>query len=161
MRYRFFWPLCVGLITLTSLTGAVALVVAAHGDSSFAVEPRYYERAVRWDEDARRRRLFEELGYRVAIEEAGEGRIVVRVESAGGRDLPDALVRATVFPSVRASLRQDLRLAPIGKGRYEAPFRLTHEGQWRWAWEIEHDGAIASGQSDQTLPLPPADGGAP
>lgn len=145
MKLSIIGPAIVGVIAVSTLVGAFALIRAAHGDRSFAVEPGYYEKAQRWDDEAKQRRANAALGWTIecdCVAQDGVATVRARLLDAKSEPISMATLTCEVFPNARASSRQDILLAPIGDGVYEGTLACETLGSWHWRFR-----AIARGQT--------------
>lgn len=132
----WLWPAAIVAVLVLHLAGWLAVVAIATRDPTLSVEPRYYDKAVRWDEAAAQRRQNEELGWSLQIdadpraEPRGERRLTCRVLDRAGTPVTGAQVDLVVFHHARAAERQELRLAEESPGLYAARPRMARAGLW-------------------------------
>ena len=131
-----FWPaMVVGLLLMNVAVVGVTVVLATR-DPSFAVEANYYDKAVAWDDYARRQVASEALGWTavamVSRDEAAPGQraVCITLHDAQGAPVEGALVEAVVFHNARAGDREFLRLSETGAGLYEGTARRRRDGVW-------------------------------
>jgi len=142
------WPvMVVGLLGLNVAVVSVTLVLATR-DPSFAVEPDYYDKAVAWDETARRREASRALGWIAAVEapaeEVAPGRreIVLTLRDAAGAPVAGAQAGAVVFHNARAADREAVTLIETEPGVYRGRTRLRMAGRWIVALEVVRGGEV-------------------
>jgi nitrogen fixation protein FixH len=146
MGKRWAW-IVVGLLGV-QMAGVVVMMRIAKDDAGFAVEPDYYEKAVRWDETARARASAERLGWGAAatlgpvIGAEGERELRVRLDGAGA-GLTGATVRAEVFPHARSGQRSRVELVELEGGEYAARVAAVRGGLWEVRLEITKGGGAA------------------
>ncbi len=146
MGKRWAW-IVVGLLGV-QMAGVVMMMRIAKDDAGFAVEPDYYEKAVRWDETARARASAERLGWGAeatlgpVIGRGGERELRV-VVNAAGTGLTGATVRAEVFPHARSGQRSRVELVELEGGEYAARVAAVRGGLWEVRLEVMKDGAAA------------------
>lgn len=143
-RLRLFPGIVFGLLGL-NVSIVAATVYLAHSDRSFAVEPGYDEKAMRWDETARARERSEALGWESSVLTAqggGETRLVVLLTAQDGAPVEGASVVAVVFASARASQRFRLELTAAGPGRYEAALPSARRGLWQVQVTASREGEV-------------------
>lgn len=165
MKPWILWPAFVGFIALTSLSGATWLIVSAHSDECFAVEPDYYAKAVRWDDTARQARENARLGWTISLDQR-DRQLFATVRRSDGSPITAAEVRAVAFAHVRAAERCDLRFVPSslhnlgGMGvppvptpstTYKASFVPQHAGLWRFRFEVLAENQRFTAEIDQTM----------
>jgi len=151
MRASTAWPMFILGIALMSLSGATWLVYAAHSDPSFAVEPDYYSKAVRWDETAHQAQENKRLGWQVSIARMTAESVSVRVLDKDNNPIDDADVVAVAFASVRSAERSELRFVHEGDGTYSAPLLRQHGGLWRFRLAATRGGDTVTSEFDAEL----------
>jgi nitrogen fixation protein FixH len=122
------WPLIIIAVLMAQAAGIISMVVVSGRDPSFAVEPDYYQKALAWDDAARRQQAGEALGWSVDLSASGAGLNLV-LKDALGRPLEGAQVEAHVFHHARAGDRQIVALNAAGAGGYSAAHPLR-DGFW-------------------------------
>ena len=142
-KHRLFW---VGLI-VALLAGQIMLMLVAvylaTTDPSFAIEPDYYQKGLRWDTVAAQARRNERLGWSVRIELGpdvtvrGERALICSLADREGRPLDGATVVVEAFSHARGNERTAVALLPAGRGRYEAPVRFARQGLWEFRLAIQ------------------------
>jgi nitrogen fixation protein FixH len=130
-----WWPLFIIALLVGGAGANVALMVIATRDPSFAVEPDYYQKALRWDEAMAQERENAALGWSVEMgvdgtTRSGATRVVLHVSDRDGAPVENATVQVTAFHSARASQIVAATLAPTRGGRYTAPLPLDRPGLW-------------------------------
>jgi len=145
MKAKFFMLLPV-LLLGASLAGWGVMIHLATSDPSFAVEPAYYQKAARYDEELHRRRASAALGWNIEVvsfRQAGEGSVLLEVRALqkDGAPLADAELRLEAMPNVHADRVQKalatanhagravLELAPAASGLWELRFTVLRGGQ--------------------------------
>lgn len=132
----WLWPAAIVAVLILHLAGWLAVVAIATRDPTLSVEPRYYDKAVRWDETAAQLQENKELGWSARIEietEAsplGERRLACRVLDRTGSPVAGAQVDLVFFHHARAAERQELRLVEESPGLYSGRPRMAREGLW-------------------------------
>jgi nitrogen fixation protein FixH len=117
-------------------------------DPSFSVEPNYYEKAVRWDQERTQARRGAALGYQItaSVDDPTPNplgaRLVVTVRAGEAALQPGAQVTATVFHNARAADRQQLTLGEAQPGVYEAHFHVHKAGRWEARVSVLHGGNV-------------------
>ncbi len=111
-----------------------ATIYLANSDDSFAVEPEYYQKAVRWDERAADRARAESLGWTAQVRLVDDGGHGVRVTivDAASNAVPGVEAEVVAFPAARASERRRLELTRLDDGAFVAPFSPTVGGVWEF-----------------------------
>ena len=136
----------VGLLVASTLgVGSMALV-AVH-DPSFALEPNYYDKALHWDRaqaqaaDNQRHGYTIELVQGIAVDQAGNARVRVRIADASGLDANDAIVSGTAFANAYASETTPLTFVRAESGVYAATVRARHLGLWEFRLIVDRGNA--------------------
>lgn len=142
-RHRRFW---LGFIVVL-LAGQIALMLVllylATSDTSFSIEPDYYQKGLHWDDVAAQTRQNARLGWSVRIELGpdvsvrGERGLICRLADREGQPLDGATVDVVAFSHARGSERTAVTLPWAGSGRYEAPVRFAREGVWEFRLAIQ------------------------
>lgn len=151
MRASVVWPSFVLGIALTSLSGATWLVYAAHSDPSFAVEPDYYAKAVRWDDIAHQAQENKRLGWTITMPECSLRRASIRLSDGKDQALIGATVTAVAFANARANERLTLEFVDEGDGRYSAPLTPERGGLWRFRFNVVLGGDTVTSEFDCVL----------
>lgn len=131
-RFANRWALFpVGLLGIL-VTVQVVLFRLSSGDSSFAIEPEYYQKAVNWDERMRERQASERLGWHAdaTITRGDNASLRVTLRDASGKPVDNATLSVDAFPNARAGEVQHLALQHTTAGVYESALRLIHAGEW-------------------------------
>lgn len=135
-RSGWQWPALVIALLLMNLALAVVAVYYATTDKTFAVEPDYYRKAMRWDSYAAMRDASAKLGWTVnarvesTVTPTGKPRLVVHVVDKEQKEVSDVQLRAIAFHRARASDRLELALANAGGGVYECEAAMDRPGLW-------------------------------
>lgn len=138
----------------------IALMVVATRDPSFAVEPDYYQKALRWDETMAQESRNAALGWSVemGVDTATRPeptRIALRVSDRDGAPVENATVQVTAFHSARANHIVAATLAPTRGGRYTAPLPLDRPGLWELRVRVEQGDRIFTQTISQDFPRMP------
>ncbi len=128
------WPLGVIGILLVSFIVCGITIYYAVTDSSYAVEPEYYEQAVRWDESVKEREASAALGWDAAVSitlEDGEADLRVELLDAQGQPVEGATVVCSAFQYARRGEAFDGSLNELDSGAYRVSFLGAAPGQWQ------------------------------
>ena len=128
---RLVWPgiifyLLGGQVLLILLT-----VYLATRDRSFAVEPNYYQQALRWDGVKAQETANRQLGWTIAIDVGhdvnvrGERSVTCTLRDRSGQPLEEALIDLVAFAHARGNDRYAAVLQPCGGGQYSARLRTA------------------------------------
>lgn len=131
---RRFWPwpgmifALLGInISIVGLTAFLAL-----SDSSFAIEPDYYRKAMQWDQTALQRERNSELGWTVESPPSPAGLpVVLRLRDRDGAAVSGAKVEVIAFHNAHAGDRLQTTLSEIEPGMYRSNEALIRTGQWQ------------------------------
>ncbi len=138
------WALAPVALLLGCVGGLAAMASIAADDPSFSLEPRYYDKAVHWDQEQARKAESARLGWkleaRVAPAERGSKLLAV-VTRADGSPLTGARVEVEAFANARAGEIRRLRLEPGKPGEYAARLDAARPGLWEFRFQVEHGGA--------------------
>lgn len=135
-RRGTLWP--VMLLALLGGQMAFVLIVAyvASSDRSVGIEPQYYEKALKWDDQARQEQTNRDLGWHIAVQvsdpfgKSHERRLSCRLQDRVGWPLADAAVEVTAFHNARSNDRLTITLTESGNGDYFADVPFQRDGFW-------------------------------
>jgi len=128
----------VGLL-LACVGGLATMASIAADDPSFSLEPRYYEKAVHWDEQQGEKAASARLGWRLQTELEplrGGARLVAVIEGADGLPVAGARVKADAFANARARDVRHLNLEEQKPGEYSAALDSARPGLWELRFEV-------------------------
>jgi hypothetical protein len=139
MKREHLWPLALTLV----LAITVAANIWVMRNPSFAIEPDYYARAVRWDSTMAQERRNGALAWHVApvlADFTREGATLdVSITDASGHPVRGARVRVFALYVGRAGEVVDTALVERGN-RYAVVLPVRHAGAWELRFEVERDG---------------------
>lgn len=162
MAAKFFMLLPVLLLGL-SFAGWSVMVSLATSDPSFSVEPRYYQKAARFEEELTRRDASRQLGWHIEVTEfrrQADGTLSLRARLTDKDDRPLAGVGVAVeaMANLRSSDvrstststdetgRVSLHLATGAPGLWELRFRAVRDSE-EFSQVIRKDLAASKGAS--------------
>jgi nitrogen fixation protein FixH len=130
------WPgMVFGLLSI-NVTVVGITVYLANADRSFAVEPDYYQKALRWDATAREHAASKELGWRIEVDPGAVGaagrHVRITIRDRDGKPVDGARVRVTAFSALRAVDRHRADLEPLEPGVYGADMGIVLGGRWEF-----------------------------
>jgi nitrogen fixation protein FixH len=125
------WPHFIFVLLGVNFVVVGVTLYFALSDSSFAVEPDYYRKALAWDQSARQLEASARLGWKADIR-ADRSAVQVNLSDATGAPLVGAQVEITCFAHTRAADRSLLALAETQPGLYTAPATLPRPGRWQF-----------------------------
>ncbi len=132
------WPVIVVSLLAGQMVLLLTTVLLATHDSTFAVEPNYYQQGLHWNDAAAQARANERLGWTVTISLSdsvatnGDREIEIALLNIDGAPLDGAQIELAAFSHARASERATVSLAARGGGKYAAPFTFRHKGVWEF-----------------------------
>jgi len=125
-------PALVGLITVSTMIGAAALIYHAHADPSFAVETDYYDKAVHWDDSAAQERRNVELAWRLRISAEPSVGLELTIVDGVGLPIDGASVTVEAFHNARSADRVALAPMDCGGGVYRQAAEFSRPGIWEF-----------------------------
>ena len=144
MKRGMWWP--IGIATVLTLTvGANFWVLAvANDDPSFAVEPDYYQKALRWDDEMAQQQRNAALKWRLtpALAPFGdEGAVLtVQLTDSAGVALSGAKVTVAALANARANSVLDATLVPGAHDSYAVVLPIDRAGEWELRFEAVRGG---------------------
>jgi nitrogen fixation protein FixH len=155
-----WWPVFIIALLVAGAGANIALMVIAARDPSFAVEPDYYQKALRWDEAMTQEYKNAALGWSVeagvdSATRSGPTSIVLKVSDRDGAPVEDASVRVTAFHNARASQIVAATLAPSRGGHYSALLPLDRPGLWELRVRVQQGDHIFTQTIAQDVPRMP------
>jgi hypothetical protein len=139
---RLLWPILIVGLICTHVVFCVATVIIALQDRSFAIEPDWYQKGLRYEETIRQKRENDRLGWQVAIHVGApligpQRNVVCTIMDRAGRPVEDATVDLVAFAHVRAKDRRSLVLLPQGHGTYVNTMAFEHPGVWEFRLAVK------------------------
>ena len=142
IRRGGIWPGMIFVLIGLNVIGTACLVIFATADKTAAVEPQFYDKAVKWDEQARLLRHAEELNWRFAPSvsrerDAGGKRVVsLKLTNAEGTALAGGRVVLEAFHQADSGKRVELVLEDRGEGSYSVPAAIERPGYWEFRFRV-------------------------
>lgn len=147
---EWFPYMLVGLLMI-SVGSNVYLFIRATNDPSFAVEPNYYDKAVRWDETQEVRAKSEALGWHAELR-AEPSSLELILSDAFGRPVVGAEVEVVAFHNARANERIRAELVEQEEGRYLLVRAFPRPGLWEYRLAAVRDEDTFVHVTQQELP---------
>jgi nitrogen fixation protein FixH len=143
---RFWAWLPAGLLG-AMLLGLGSMAYVAIDDPGFALEPNYYDKALRWDQSQAQARQSQALGYRLELNrqlvlERGGVQVELALLDRAGRPVSGARVALEAFPNAAASRIEHLELQEAGPGVYRGALRRGSVGLWELRCQVKHAGGV-------------------
>ena len=137
-----YWPVIIVALLVGGAGANIGLMVVAARDASFAVEPDYYQKALRWDETMAQETRNAALGWSVAVAfegvpRTGQAKLTARVLDRAGHTVEGAQVGVEAFHSARARHIVTAALRPESSGRYSAILPVDRPGLWELRVRVE------------------------
>ena len=135
LRHGTVWAFVpAGLITIM-LGGLLTMATIAGRDPGFALEPDYYAKAVRWDEQQAQQATNLRLGWQLVPHVAprdGERKttVLVDLKDARGQAVSGATLKLEAFANARAGTRITRELRESGAGSYGTELPPARDGLW-------------------------------
>ena len=152
------WPVGITVLLVAFAAGNIQMMRIAASDPSFAVEPDYYQKAVRFDSTLAQERSNHELGWTATsrIERVpGSGRVAVTIVDRAGTPVTDARVRVDARFNARAAEILTAELVESRPGTYEAPLDVKYGGEWEVRLDAVRGGAhYTASTRTQAPPFP-------
>ncbi len=142
------WPLIIAALLAAHVLFWLGMVYIANSDPSFAVEPDYYAKSMKWDATAAQLRKNEALGWSLATEigeDAGlryERTLTCRLADINGRPIAGATVSLEAFHHARGNQRFKVAFADCGEGVYGGTLPMRKAGQWEFRYVVNHGDEI-------------------
>lgn len=138
MKREHLWPIGLTAILMLTVAGNLWVMRIANADPSFAIEPDYYARAVRWDSTLAQEGRNRALAWRLAPALGGFSRdgaeLRVTLTDASGVAIRGATVNVSALFVGRASQVVETALVERDAG-YAVTLPVHHAG----AWELKFD----------------------
>lgn len=127
-----YWAFAPVVLLGSLLTGLFVMVRLAVNDPGFAVEPNYYDKAVRWDEQRAQVAHSAELGWHASLTLATPGELSLSLSDGREHPISGAKVKLQAFHNGHAGEVLDLDLAQLAPGSYGAAFNPRRAGLWEF-----------------------------
>jgi nitrogen fixation protein FixH len=154
----WYWPFALAGLLVAGIAPAFVLIVLATNDPSFAVEERYYEKALAWDETMAQRRRNAELGWQVEVQTApvagvpGLVDMTARVLDRDGNALEGCRVSVETFHNARSAYRLERQLEPVADGLAQVTrLPMRRPGIWELRLRVERGDELFTAVLDREL----------
>jgi nitrogen fixation protein FixH len=137
----------VGLL-VTQAAGVCVMISIATADPSVAVEPKYYEKALEWDQTAASEAATEALGWNTDVKLGpllGTDRTVsIEIMDRAGEGVVEARVHVEMFHQARSGDRLETDLQGMGAGVYTTRLPVSRPGLWEVRITVRRAGDVAT-----------------
>lgn len=162
MKRGLQWPIGIAVVLALTVISNVWIAVIASRDEAFAVEPDYYQKAVRFDDEMALRAESARLAWRVVPQlrlgtPAGTGSLTAMVTDSSGAPVRGARVEVLAMHNARASRQLTATLAESGDGAYSAPLDAQRPGEWELRFTITRGGERFAVRERVDAPVPPTE----
>ena len=129
------WPIIIAALLVAHTALMITFVAIATRDPNFSVDPDYYGKAIRWDQQQARQRASDLLGWQADLMIEGPQRQPILTLTDGmGRPIPSISASATYFHYAHA---QDVRTTVFNVNyaqptRFMADVLLPYAGEWEF-----------------------------
>ena len=133
-----FWPIFLTSLISIHIVSVVVMVIVATHDSSFAVEPDWYQKGLHYEQTAQQQRENSRLSWSVQLDVGqpltGTNRrnVTCTVLDRAGKPVENATVDLVAFAHLRASNRTSSVLLPQEGGEYGATLAFEDPGMWEF-----------------------------
>jgi FixH len=132
------WPVGISVVLGVTVAANAVLYYVAGADPSFAIEPNYYAKAVKWDSTLAQRSAA--LGWRLSpaltpfVPRVG-ARLSVALADSSGAPITDAIVKVSALYNARAGTVLESVLRPDTNG-YNTILGIAHAGLWEFRFDV-------------------------
>jgi nitrogen fixation protein FixH len=135
---HLFWPIFLTSLIGIHIASVVVMVIVATRDSSFAIEPDWYQKGLHYDQTAQQQRENRRLGWSVKLDVGrplsgtNQRSVSCTVFDQAGKPVESAPVDLVAFAHLRGSNRTSSILLPQGGGAYAATMAFDDPGVWEF-----------------------------
>jgi hypothetical protein len=148
---RRVWPWIILGLLLAHTAAMIVFVTIANRDASFSVDPDYYGKAVRWDQDQAIRRASDLLDWNVQIRPAEAASLpvapnqrlfVLTLQDGEGHPIPASAVDVNYFHDAHGrEIRSEVLTAdPADPKRFKAALTMPYAGLWEFELTVHAAG---------------------
>ena len=141
-RAGHFWAWLPAMLLGSMLLGLGVLTYLAVDDPSFALEPNYYDKAVRWDRTQAEARESERLGLQLLLSgpltltSDGGVELELRISDRTSTPLRAAAVTLEAFPNAFAGRVEHVTLREVAPGVYRGRLSRGVRGLWELRFDV-------------------------
>ncbi|MDZ4830641.1 MAG: FixH family protein [Phycisphaerae bacterium] len=149
------WMLVPIVLLGVSVTLAAVTVSFAIAGRPLGVEPDYYEKSLRWDDDRTQAGANDRLGWALSPEisggQNGFARLAITVKDKHGVLIPVDAMEVEAIPIRNADLRTHVALDRESEGCFAADVPLRFTGQWEFRVRASRGGDTYTDRFRRTL----------
>lgn len=162
MKRGLQWPIGIAIVLALTVISNVWIAVIASRDEAFAVEPDYYQKAVRFDDEMALRAASARLGWRIVPQlrlgtSASAGLLTATVTDSTGAPLHGAKVEVLAMHNARASRQLTATLGETSSGTYTAPLDAQRPGEWELRFTVTRGSDRFAVRERVDAPVPPTE----
>jgi hypothetical protein len=137
------WALLPVVLLGALISGLLFMLHVAVDDPHFALEPQYYEQALRWDQARAQQATNERLAWKAqwqlerVASQPGAVSLRVRLTASDGEPLRDAVARVVAFHNAFAADRRTAQLLEEAEASYLATLEDMRPGLWEFRLEVQ------------------------
>ncbi len=141
MKRGAWWPIGITTVLATTVAANLWVMRIANDDPSFAIEPDYYRKAIKWDSTLAQERQDSILGWRLKptlgiVAATGKTRISAILTDSLGTPISGATVKLSALPVARASEVHETTLTAAGAGEYTGQLDAQRQGRWELRFDV-------------------------
>ena len=134
MKKGWYWPWFIGILLVATAGGQGVMLYAATHDSTFALEPDYYKRAVAFDTVIQQQRANLALEWTAHASVGplvdGQREVALTLTDGNAHPITDARVRVTAIHNLEGDHQVSQSLRASTDGRFVASMPLMRAGLW-------------------------------
>jgi nitrogen fixation protein FixH len=135
---HLFWPIFLTSLISIHIVSVMVMVIVATHDSSFAIEPDWYQKGLHYEQTAQQQHENGRLGWSVQLDVGppltGTNRrnVSCKVFDRAGKPVENATIDLVAFAHLRASNRTSSVLLPHYGGEYGSTLAFEEPGMWEF-----------------------------
>jgi len=135
---HLFWPIFLTSLIGIHIASVVVMVIVATHDSSFAIEPDWYQKGLHYDQAVQQQRENRRLGWSIKLDVGrpltgtNQRSVSCMVLDQAGKPVENAKVDLVAFAHLRGSNRTSSVLLPHGGGAYQGTLAFDDPGTWEF-----------------------------
>lgn len=139
MKRGMWWPIGITAVLAITVGANFWVLAVANDDPSFAIEPDYYQKALKWDDEMSQQQRNATLKWQLTPALAPFGQqgavLTVRLTDSTGAALTGATVTVAALANARANAILDATLAPAPHDSYAVVLPIARAGEWELRFE--------------------------